>query len=374
MKRIEWANTLRGVAVAAVLIAHLIVAFWLNQAGVAGLARRPALYDDPSMAPRWAHWVGTIPVEFAAFGVALFFLLSGYVIAISLTRYSRRGFLVGRLTRIVPTFAAGYLVTCLVVWTAGDPGAELKFPELLVGMVPGLPWLLHTAAPADGIVWTIVVEIAFYGVCLIVFRALVHRWQAIVGVAVACMVIQPLLTPFTPPPFLSGIHYIVLLACPFIPIMLIGMTLSPARGEGHSVTARVALVLALAGAYWWLASTTSVVPTPLRYRWSFLLAVLVFAAVLVMGGRWQGSRSTDFMAAISYPLYVVHAVLGYFLLSLLAAHGVPPWLDLLIVTAVAIGCAWLIHVTVETPTHQVGKRWARRLSDPRGPSEGGSSA
>jgi peptidoglycan/LPS O-acetylase OafA/YrhL len=80
------------------------------------------------------------------------------------------------------------------------------------------------------------------------------------------------------------------------------------------------------------------------------------------------------MAAISYPLYVVHAVLGYFLLSLLAAHGVPPWLDLLIVTAVAIGCAWLIHVTVETPTHQVGKRWARRLSDPRGPSEGESSA
>lgn len=52
-----------------------------------------------------------MPVELGALGVGAFFLVSGYVIALSVERYSRRGFLVGRLMRVLPTFAAGYLVT-----------------------------------------------------------------------------------------------------------------------------------------------------------------------------------------------------------------------------------------------------------------------
>ena len=58
------------------------------------------LYAGDTSAPRFARLLAAIPVEFGALGVALFFIISGYVIAISLDRYSRRGFIVGRFMRV----------------------------------------------------------------------------------------------------------------------------------------------------------------------------------------------------------------------------------------------------------------------------------
>src|SRR5450759_1422587 len=111
MKRVEWANALRGVAALTVLVAHFGVVFWMNQTAAASLARRQQLYPGDSAAPRFARLLAAIPVDFGALGFALFFLLSGYVIAISLDRYSRRGFIIGRVMRVIPTYAAGFLMT-----------------------------------------------------------------------------------------------------------------------------------------------------------------------------------------------------------------------------------------------------------------------
>jgi hypothetical protein len=121
------------------------------------------LYAGDTSAPRFARLLAAITVEFGALGVALFFMISGYVIAISLDRYSRRGFIVGRFMRVLPTYAAGYLVSCVVVWAVSDPGHELIPTHVLAGMVPGLPVLVGVPAPADGIVWTLIVELVFYG-------------------------------------------------------------------------------------------------------------------------------------------------------------------------------------------------------------------
>ena len=143
------------------LVAHYGVAFWMNQGGVAGLARRQPLYAGDAAAPRFARVLVALPVDFAAFGVALFFLISGYVIAISLDRYSRRGFIIGRTMRVLPTYAAGFLVTCSVIWAVSDPAHELVPTHVLAGMIPGLPNVLGVPAPADGIVWTLIVELVF---------------------------------------------------------------------------------------------------------------------------------------------------------------------------------------------------------------------
>jgi peptidoglycan/LPS O-acetylase OafA/YrhL len=88
--------------------------------------------------PRFARLLAALPVDLAALGVvALFFRISGYVIAISIDRYRRRGFLVGRCMRVFPTYAAGYLVTCAVVWAMSDPKHELVPMRVLAGAIPG---------------------------------------------------------------------------------------------------------------------------------------------------------------------------------------------------------------------------------------------
>ena len=104
------------------------------------------------------------------FGVALFFLISGFVIPYTFTKRSASAFLVGRAFRIFPLYMAGFSVTLLAVWLSGAID-ERPFPyalsHVLIHYVPGLRDLLWQQ-PIDWIVWTLEIELKFYLVCALV--------------------------------------------------------------------------------------------------------------------------------------------------------------------------------------------------------------
>ncbi|CAL8972052.1 hypothetical protein CELL_01193 [Cellulomonas sp. T2.31MG-18] len=362
--RVEWANALRGIAAGCVLAFHFGVVFWVRQDVAASLARRPALYAGDAHAPALSRLVERSGVDLGAFGVALFFLLSGFVIAISLERYTRGGFLVGRLLRVLPTYAAGFAVTVAVVRLMGDPGHELSVSGVLTGMVPGLALASGARAPGDGIVWTLIIEMVFYGVCLIGYRRLTRGWVAPLVVAAACVLVQLAV----PAPHVvvgsavGGMTYIVLLAAPFVPVMLLGGVLSGMRRAAVGRGAAWAVAGVLAATHVVLLSTTRVVATNLGYRLTFLAAIGLFSALVVAGDRWRPHRLLARLADVSYPLYVVHPVLGYALISVLVGHHVPVAIAVLGATVVVLAAAWSLHVLVEVPTHQVGRAWARGLT------------
>lgn len=357
MKRVKWANALRGVAAVIVLVAHFLGVFWTRNPDAAGLAHHEAL---PSSATDFwlANFLDRVPVDFGALGVGFFFLLSGYVIAISLDRYTRRGFLVGRCMRVLPTYAAGFAVTCLVAWIAG---AHVTIGRYLIGAIPGLPIVTKRPSVGDGIVWTLIIEIIFYAVCLIAFRRLTTSWRTVGLVGLLCALVQFALQSAevlaTPSP-MSGVYYLVLLACPYIPIMLIGVVLSAVDRRTMSRHALL-LVPSLSALFLFLAATSDVLVTPLKYRFTYTLATAVFVAVWHFASEWKSVAALDFLAEISYPLYVVHGVLGYvvmfwFLDRDLAGLAAPAAL------AASVAVAILIHHAVEVPTHRIGQRWARR--------------
>ena len=114
--RLEWANTLRGLAALLVVIAHLGAAFFVGFFG-------PALgYPVNDTLPDWppGQWLLSLPFDLGGFGVSLFFLLSGLVITKSLHKYSRSGFAAARALRILPTFAAVYLFIVVAVALANN--------------------------------------------------------------------------------------------------------------------------------------------------------------------------------------------------------------------------------------------------------------
>ena len=80
----QFADTLRGIAAGLVLLDHT-----LDLAGLSLTAKFPLL-------------------SLGQLGVALFFLVSGFVIPISLPKYSVPGFLVARVLRIYPTYAVAF--------------------------------------------------------------------------------------------------------------------------------------------------------------------------------------------------------------------------------------------------------------------------
>src|SRR4051812_12421680 len=111
--KIGFAHMLRGIAALVVLIGHLGHVFWMMPA--------LSLYlGSPEMQPRpW--WLAIaidtyLPVGFVGhFGVALFFLISGFVIPFSLIGRSRGQFAVSRFFRIWPTYAIGLTITAAFV-------------------------------------------------------------------------------------------------------------------------------------------------------------------------------------------------------------------------------------------------------------------
>ncbi len=365
--RFEWANMLRGVAALSVVVFHFGVVFWMSQDVGASLARRAPLYPRGTGAPAFARGLTLLHVDLGAFGVGLFFILSGFVIAVSVDRYSRGGFVVGRLFRIVPTYAAGYVVTCAVVFAMSDPAGELGVLRVLVGCIPGLGLLLGVPTPGDGVVWTLVIEMVFYGVCLVVYRRLTRGWVASILVASACAVAQVVLARIRPTggPW-DGTVYILELATPFIPLMLVGVLLSGKR-RGQLRTRVVAVVPVLIAVHTVLLHVSPIFHPDVSYHVGCLLAVALFVLGWWTGGRWRRSHVTDALADVSYPLYVVHPVLGYALLSVLTSRGLNPAFAVLAATAVALGAAFALHRVVEVPTHRWGRRLARRLTPPLEP-------
>jgi len=263
--------------------------------------------------------------------------------------------------RVLPTYAAGYFVTCAVIWALSDPGKELSVGSVMAGSIPGLKFLVGVSAPGDGIVWTLIVELVFYGICLVAYRALTRYWQAIVGVAAACVATQWLLglAPADAP--LAGLRFVVLLACPFVPVMLVGVVLS-ARRRGNISGLAVALLVPLLAATNLVLMSTTPGAVGLKYRLTFVGTIVLFTAVWAVGDRWKPHPVAGFFADVSYPLYVVHPVLGYATLSVLSKYGVPAAVSVLGASGVAIAAAWVLHILVEGPTHRLGQRWARRIA------------
>ena len=168
--RVDFANTLRGFAAMAVVISHYYGVFWLNRAAVEGLLHVPALPESHPV-PAYVAAIQTIPLlNWGAYGVALFFLVSGFVIPFSLQRNTRGGFLVNRLFRIIPTYAAGFSITLLALFAGtGYFGTEWPYGlrAILVHYLPGLRDVLWSPN-IDGIIWTLEIEMKFYLVCALV--------------------------------------------------------------------------------------------------------------------------------------------------------------------------------------------------------------
>ena len=173
MAKLEFANALRGLAALSVVAAHYNSFFFGSAALIGTMANIPPPTRVASSAlDAWDTFVRQFPFGGGEFGVALFFLISGFVIPMSLQKYDWRGFLVGRVLRIYPTYFAGFAVTLIALWVAGSTfGRPFPFDirSVAIHFLPGARDVLWSAH-IDYVVWTLEVEVKFYVVCAIAWK------------------------------------------------------------------------------------------------------------------------------------------------------------------------------------------------------------
>lgn len=370
--RIEFANSLRGVAAVTVVVAHLVEAFWLGQPVVGLLTGMPALTFDP---PWFARAVAAIPISFAAFGVGLFFVISGFVIPISLERYDARAFLTGRFFRIYPTYWLGFSISALsVVIGVAIAGGAAPFNGVQAALhyLPPLRAILYSK-PIDGIIWTLEIELFFYLLCALLASAIGRgrTWVGLVPLAIFACWIGAYAFVGNPPAGMEKIAArleFIAVYMPFVIFMFTGVALNYRQrgliGRGAAalwIGACVAMFLTAWGTKnfggAWKPLYVGVIEPE-----SYLAALGLF--LLAMAGQkfFVSHRMFRFAADISYPLYVVHGLAGYVMLQVLVGRGVEAHVALVLTLVAVFGAAWLIHRCVEMPTHRFGQKLARRIA------------
>lgn len=372
--RVEFADALRGVAALAVLVYHYCGLFWVERATVARLTLASAPLAEAQPSPGFAAAIldPALP-NLGAFGVGIFFILSGFVIPFGLG-VGRRGFAVDRLLRIVPTYAMGLTLTlAALAWSAHRFGTAWPYSPAQIALhyVPGLRDLAD-APSIDGVIWTLEIEVKFYLLCLLLQPWLRDKTPAALLVPIALGGVLLLLDAsvahwFGGAPLLVRLALVYLRSVPYMMLLFAGVALHYRHVGALSACATIGTIAALAliwCVHWWGGPTA--MPASAMLGYALALAVFVLAP---LAPRWRAAgRVLAALAALSYPLYAVHGVAGYVLLRALGDRGVPAALALPIAIGAALAVALLVHRLIERPTHRLGKRIARSIGARKSPN------
>jgi peptidoglycan/LPS O-acetylase OafA/YrhL len=360
MNKITFANQLRGIAALSVVITHYFAVFFGMQDVLAAVTFSPNMHFVP---PPWTDYLYFPHFNFGPFGVAVFFLISGFVIPFSIEKLSPRRFLLARAFRIYPTYLVCFSISCLAVWLSAQLYGTPYFLSQKALLANAL--LLHTdigIASLDLVNWTLAVEIKFY-LLMACFGAAVFRQGFGRLLAYALLVLcGTLLLKLAPPSFLFHGLRAAFVELNFVVFMTIGILFyQHLKGtlSGLGLLSRTLLLATLFVAGWTLGPDRG---TALGNAHNYLFGLILFAAGYAARDWFRATRVLDFFADISYPLYLVHSLAGYVSMKWMMQQGLGFGAALPMTFATACLLAWLIHHAVELPSARLGKRLGRGSS------------
>jgi peptidoglycan/LPS O-acetylase OafA/YrhL len=324
-RRIEFLEAVRGSAATLVVLQHLLA-------------------DEFPAYQRWTYH----HVDLGRIGVVAFFLVSGYVIPLSLTAQTLRTFATRRFFRLYPSYwvaLALYLALHFgaIVRQVGPGGLVLN-----VLMVHGMIGIVSALPPA----WTLSIELVFY--LQSAAAKAVRRLDASVYLSLAWLALYLLLCvvewmtsramPTTLPAllFIAGVGHALWLrdrsaSRAWLPLLLAGVVIVPAGAR--------------------LGADPDGQWPPFTYSASFLLGIALFLGCYALRRRAFG-RPLLFLGAISYAVYLFHPIVIDVLHRISGLPDGPVFVAVNLLVIPLVG--WLVHRILERPAIEVGRQWTRR--------------
>jgi peptidoglycan/LPS O-acetylase OafA/YrhL len=322
--RLAQLDALRGIAALAVVLFHYTTRY--DQ--LFGHAQAPV-----------------VSFPYGYLGVNLFFMISGFVIFMTLERTARpMDFVVSRFSRLYPAYWGAILLTFALTHAIGLPGKTVGWDVLLVNvtMVQGFFGVAHV----DGVYWTLEVELLFYAWALLSFRFggaaglrnFLFACLALRLVYAAAKTFWGVDLPWV------GQRWLLL---PYICWFALGVTVYRLSRKG-------------AGSAWdWALAAAAILVIGLVEDWGLAALAVAFYAVLFGAARgrwtWLEHRVLLWLGAISYTLYLLHENIGWAVLRRLEAWGVEVHLAIALTMALSMALAHGLTTWVEQP----GMRWIR---------------
>lgn len=360
-KNYQFANLLRGIAALSVVFGHLFGSFWFTPAVVSSVLHVPS-FQTPHF------FIAFIPggiLNYGPLGVALFFLVSGFVIPFSLEGQNSIQFLISRFFRIWPTYLIGFLLSlaCLIFVNFYF---KQSFPYNLSAIFSNI-FLVNSLmgmSSIDAVNWTLAVEVKFY--LLLALFPFIIRNPLILLSAAACFTILNLFPPQ------RGIVCDISFSCVMMTFMLIG-TLFSMHASNRINNKIFLLSISSIMAMFIIQCDKNTLANPMASVLiiNYILALLIFSFsyFLFKEKKYQPGKQNIFeniltrLADISYPLYLTHAIFGYTYLRIFIIFNNNPWIALSSCLFIILGISMLIHKFIEVPSNLLGKRLAKHIGN-----------
>jgi peptidoglycan/LPS O-acetylase OafA/YrhL len=289
---------------------------------------------------------------FGRLGVDLFFLISGFVICMSAWGRSPRDFFISRVTRLYPMYWIAIVVSACVVYAVetpfGRPNPRVLFANFTMLQVPlGVDSL-------DPVYWTLWPELCFYlSFAVVVWKGLTYqRVVVFCGVWTVATVLTPaahmpllqlLVNPTSAPYFIAGMAFYLMYRYRPTPLLWGIVAMS------------------------WLLALHFLLNPHGRNNWDtwspwrgwLVLVVTVFflliAAIALGWTRWIRWRWLTVAGSLTFPLYLLHDVIG-----MTVAHHfgrrADPWTLVGVTVAGLIVLSYVVQRFLERPLAQVMRR------------------
>ena len=281
------------------------------------------------------------------YGVNLFFIISGFVIFMTLEKTSRpMDFVLSRFSRLFPAYWVAIILTLSITHLLGLPGklvdVKTAFGNLI--MIHSLFGIPHV----DGVYWTLEVELLFYcGMFLLYWFQRLHQIHyALLGLLALRLTYFVLAQGFG-----IELSWTIsrLLILGYIPWFSLGISIYLATSRHNksewrrpAVTAGCAIVTLL------IVDSLFVAALAITLGTTVFLAASNHASLL-------RHRIPVWLGTISYPLYLLHENIGWSVQLRLGALGISTDVTVLIALATSLAMATALTRWVEQPA----MRWIR---------------
>ncbi|MFY9479600.1 MAG: acyltransferase [Aquabacterium sp.] len=296
-------------------------------------------------------------IDFGRFGVVLFFLLSGFVIPYSLKPGTTiKQFAIRRFFRLYPIFwiAVASASTANVVFL----GKKYEASQLIANLTMA-PQLLGQN-PISNVYWTLLIELAFYVACAILFawgtlgktRVLITASAITAGLTFFPILINELTGSKVPVQFNS--HH--------LSFLFAGAAI---RTEYESKSWRLSIpyLLILTMTVPTVAGLLPAAKTPFSTfgTWGLFVAYAAAAFVFLLALRHQfgSNRFFEVLGNSSYSLYLLHWPVFIVVFSFFenSASTIP--FEVGACLAAAFFVSWLAYKYIELPSIELGKKFSR---------------
>jgi peptidoglycan/LPS O-acetylase OafA/YrhL len=295
--------------------------------------------------------------QYGWMGVHLFFLISGFVICMSAWDRPLGDFFLSRVVRLYPAFwfaviATTAVVTVLPLHTHRLSTSEVAFNLTMVAEPANIPLV-------DGVYWTLWTELKFYLLfAIVVWRGVTYRrvvafcalWAVASMIATASgnALMLAVFTPQYAMYFVGGIAFYLMHR--FGPNGLLWGIVGFSFLQTQHMMALQAPIASLSTG----APQHSWVSVALLGVFYLVMAAVALGWLSRIRWRWLTAAG-----ALTYPLYLLHDVIGFTVIAWLR-DVVPHWPLMLGLLAVMLAASWLVHRYVERPVAAWLKRSIRQ--------------